>query len=101
MKNLLKANEDGRVCASRLATKNNVTRPLGLVLSFFCAAAFLASCATKPVKKAGPTFFPPPPDEPRIQFLTAFSTDTDLNWNVSKFAEFVTGKAAPQNPLVK
>lgn len=69
--------------------------------SVAAVAMLAASCATKPVKKASPTFFPPAPDEPRIQFLAAFSADTDLGWNVSKFAEFVTGKAAPENPLVK
>jgi len=59
------------------------------------------SCATKPPAKPGHTFFPPAPDEPRVQFLASFSSDVDLGWNVSKFAEFVTGKAAAQNPLIK
>ena len=62
---------------------------------------FVAGCATKtPVKTASFTFFPPAPDEPRVQFLTAFSSDADLG-RKNRFAEFVTGKAATQNPLVK
>ena len=63
--------------------------------------ALTVSCATKPAAKPGYTFFPLAPDEPRVQFLTAFSSDGDLGWNSSKLAEFVTGKGSAKNPLVK
>lgn len=71
------------------------------MLSLAGVLMLAASCATRQAVKQGPTFFPPAPDEPRIQFLAAFSADVDLGWNVSKFAEFVTGKPSPVNPLIK
>ena len=63
--------------------------------------ALVSGCATakKPEAKTY-TFFPPAPDEPRLQFLTAFSSDIDLGAQNS-FAEFVTGKPTAKNRLVK
>src|ERR1043165_6810836 len=63
--------------------------------------ALLNGCATAP--KTAPksyTFFPPAPDEPRVQYLTSFSSDTDLG-RTSGFAEFVTGARVSPNQLVK
>jgi len=63
--------------------------------------ALLSGCATAPKREPPkPTFFPPPPDEPRIQFLTAFSSDVGLGRRGS-FAEYVTGATAPPNKLIK
>jgi len=60
----------------------------------------LAGCAsTKPASKAAYTFFPPSPDEPRIQFLTAFSSDAEIG-RTRSFADFVTGEQ-PAGGLVK
>jgi DNA-binding beta-propeller fold protein YncE len=59
-----------------------------------CAAAVLAllsGCTTTPKAPAKYTFFPPSPDEPRVQFLTAFSSDADLG-RKSSFLEFLTGQ---------
>jgi len=42
------------------------------------ALLVVAGCATKPSQQNTYTFFPPSPDEPRIQFLTSFSSDIDL-----------------------
>ena len=50
----------------------------------FAALLFFAGCATKPQVKPGFTFFPPPPDEPRIQYLATISSDADLGGG-SKF----------------
>lgn len=63
--------------------------------------ALLSGCATNP-KTDGPkpTFFPPPPDEPRVQFLTAFSSDVELG-RPSSFADYITGKTTPANRLIK
>ena len=58
-------------------------------------AALLAlptGCATGKTKKII-TFFPPPPDDPRIQFLTAFSSEADLG-REHGFADFITGDQA-------
>ena len=50
----------------------------------------LAGCATHPAVKQVHIFFPPAPDEPRIQYLTGFGSESDLgerNW----FASFILG----------
>ena len=62
--------------------------------------ALLAGCATgpNPAPKTY-TFFPPAPDEPRIQLLTSFSSDADLGRH-SSFFDFVTGEQ-PAGGLVK
>ncbi len=66
-----------------------------------CAVlGLLSGCAT--AKKAPPSYtvFPPPPDEPHVQFLTSFSSDADLGRSPS-FADYITGKPIGPNPLVK
>jgi DNA-binding beta-propeller fold protein YncE len=55
--------------------------------------------ATKTASKSY-TFFPPAPDEPRLQFLTSFSSEVDLGRNTG-FLDFVTGRRTSPNPLVK
>ena len=63
--------------------------------------ALLSGCAT--ARKAAPkihTFFPPSPDEPRIQFLMSFSADVDLGRSTS-FTDFITGRPTGPKPLVK
>ncbi len=60
----------------------------------------LSGCTTAP-KAAKPfTFFPPSPDEPRIQFLTSFASDADLGRSRS-FADYITGEEKTADPLVK
>ena len=52
----------------------------------------LAGCASGPTgKRGGFIFYPPPPSAPRLQFLTAISSERDLGPASSGFAEFVTG----------
>jgi DNA-binding beta-propeller fold protein YncE len=62
----------------------------------FLLALLLNGCTTATPKKTNYTFFPPAPDEPRVQFLTSFSGDTDLGRS-SGFQEYITGvkSAAP------
>jgi DNA-binding beta-propeller fold protein YncE len=64
--------------------------------------ALLGGCATQTTteKPASYTFFPPPPDEPRVQFLMAFASDADLGRS-GGFAEFITGEEKKANPLIK
>ena len=59
----------------------------------------LSSCATAPKTKQTYTFFPPAPDEPHIQFLTAFAGDLDLGRS-SSFSEYISGIKSV-GPLVK
>ena len=60
-----------------------------------------AGCASQSKKgPAGYTFFPPPPDAPRIQFLTGFDAENDLG-SKGKFSEFVLGQDTVHRPLWK
>lgn len=64
------------------------------------ALALLCGCATAPKTPPKYTFFPTPPNEPRVQFLAAFSSDTELGRS-SAFTEFLTGRPAGTKPLAK
>ncbi|MBI5388269.1 MAG: hypothetical protein HZA90_26695 [Verrucomicrobia bacterium] len=65
-----------------------------------CAALlWAAGCATGP-KKTAAIFFPLPPDEPRIQYLTSFSSESDLSEGTS-FADFVLGSEKAHRPIWK
>jgi DNA-binding beta-propeller fold protein YncE len=62
---------------------------------------FGSGCATG--RKAAPrsyTFFPPSPNAPRVQFLTAFSSDTELGRHPT-FADYIMGRPPGPGPLVK
>ncbi|MBI2218934.1 MAG: hypothetical protein HYU51_16735 [Candidatus Rokubacteria bacterium] len=58
------------------------------------AAALLAGCAMAPrgaPRESGAVFYPPPPNPPRVQWLTMFTGERDLGPNQSGFARFVLG----------
>ena len=61
--------------------------------SLICAAAALvaAACATPARKPDAPVFFPPPPQLPRIQYLTSFKGLKDVETQ-SSFNRFVVGE---------
>ena len=62
-----------------------------------------AGCATTP-KDAGPkyVFFPPLPDAPRLQYLTAFGSEKDLRrGGGDTFMTFITGEEPPNTPIMK
>ncbi len=62
-------------------------------------AAFLlliAGCSSAPVIEQTETvFYPGLPDAPKIQFLTAISSEKDIGVEENRFREFVTGKSDP------
>jgi len=66
--------------------------------TIFLAILILAGCATAPEPEeekteAGPVFYPPLPNPPRIQFLTTFSGAADVEKvEKSELATFVLGK---------
>jgi DNA-binding beta-propeller fold protein YncE len=60
----------------------------------------LSGCATPNKAPKSYTFFPPAPDEPRIQFLTSFASDSDLG-RTRSFSDYIIGEQKPVNPLVK
>ncbi len=65
----------------------------------FVALCLAAGCATKPQPRREFTFFPPPPDEPRIQYLTSFGSEDDLGGGPSKFKSFVVGNERVVRPI--
>ena len=69
-------------------------------LVFALGLAVMAGCVTK--KPAPPNYviFPPPPDEPRIQYLMSFGSESDLAGR-SKFTEFLAGEEQVLRPITK
>jgi streptogramin lyase len=81
--------------------KPALTRPLYLL--FAALIALVTGCAT-PKKAEGPkyVFYPGEPDEPRVQFLTSFSSDKDLRSGAREsFMTYLTGKQQPVIPILK
>jgi DNA-binding beta-propeller fold protein YncE len=62
--------------------------------------ALLSGCSTAQKAPRTYTYFPPPPDEPHVQFLASFSADTELGRTTS-FLDFITGRPSGPAPLVK
>jgi DNA-binding beta-propeller fold protein YncE len=77
-----------------------IQRRVPALLAACLALGLAAGCATKTPSPKTYTFFPPSPDEPRIQFLAEFNSDADLGRGHS-FADFVTGVKTTTDPLVK
>jgi len=72
----------------------------GLLILLF----FVSGCATAPKvtqEKAGPIFYPPAPEAPRLQFLTSFSSSDDLEAAPSTFRKFIVGEEQNTRPIVK
>ena len=61
--------------------------------------SLLMGCATHRVAVPKPVFYPPPPEPPRLQFLTSYATANDVAPQ-SRFAAFIIGKA-PTRPIFK
>src|SRR5205823_2554762 len=69
---------------------------------WLCALALIAiaaGCATRPKTDKTEYFFPPPPDAPRLQFLTSFSSEKQFRGHEDKnLMTFLTGaKPAEKN----
>jgi NHL repeat len=64
----------------------------GLLLS-----AFLTGCAQNVACSTKPTFFPPPPDEPRLQWLMGITSSEDIGAreSQSKFSLVLSGREKP------
>src|SRR5262245_18066119 len=74
------------------------TRKLSLIAA--ALALCVAGCATKKPVKSNYVFFPPAPDQPRIQYLTSFGAESDLR-TTSKFTQFVAGEEKVVRPIWK
>jgi len=72
------------------------TTPTSLLLSrgFAVLALLIVGCASKPKEAAAPpaAFWPPYPDEPKIQFLTSFESSKDVEPEKSSLDKLVYGK---------
>jgi DNA-binding beta-propeller fold protein YncE len=71
-----------------------------IALSVVALVALITGCATRPTQKTEHIFFPPAPDEPRIQFLTSFGSESDLEEG-GKFTEFIVGTEKVTRPIWK
>ena len=79
-------------------------RPAGLCLLIAAAGTLmLGGCATQ-TKKVKPVyeFYPSPPDEPHLQFLTAFNSERELGSNPERnFLSYVTGQQPREKSMSK
>lgn len=71
-----------------------------LISSVCLVLALLSGCKTAPKTPKTYTFFPPAPDEPRLQYLTSFSSEAFFGHKWS-FSDFIVGERKPIDPLVK
>src|ERR1041384_1256992 len=73
-----------------------------LVCATFLVLAFGAATASAK-KNTAPkyVFYPPAPRPPRLQFLTAFSSERDLRGKDNSLLSYVTGQKPPENPIAK
>jgi DNA-binding beta-propeller fold protein YncE len=65
-----------------------VVQPLLLVTLL---VALLSGCAGKTAGPGGAVFFPPPPDEPHIQYLMGINDSTDIEGKATTFSLMLTG----------
>ena len=69
-----------------------------ILITFFSLLA--ASCAQAPKQDYGTVFYPPPPETPRIQFLTSISSEDDLG-KTSGFREYLLGEQKSEKQLTR
>jgi len=62
--------------------------------------ALAPGCATKKPAKSNYVMFPAPPDEPRIQYLWSFGSETELGGR-GRFNEFIVGEESLYRPITK
>ena len=67
------------------------TRRVPVPLILIAAAVALFAGCEKPEPKPAPVFYPPPPDVPRLQFLTSFNDPKVWVKKKSTFAEVIVG----------
>lgn len=63
-------------------------------------AILFAACGSTAPQDKGPIFFPPPPDQPRFQYLAAFTGEEDLATQ-SGFEDFLLGEKSESPTLRK
>src|SRR3989338_2562629 len=72
-----------------------------LILAVLCGCATTGPKAASTAEKPEPIFYPPPPDESRLQFLISFSSSDDFEASPSAFRKFIVGDEKKTKPIVK
>src|SRR6185369_17566918 len=72
-------------------------RQLALALLLACV---FSGCAGK-TATVGPVFFPPPPDEPHVQYLMGITTSADLGEKQNEMSRLLTGGSTTVTRLTK
>ncbi len=70
-----------------------------LILSFFSAVLFIG-CAAQ-VKEQETLFYPPLPQQPRLQFLTSITNEADIGGSTGAFKEFLLGTQKSQKAIAR
>jgi DNA-binding beta-propeller fold protein YncE len=74
----------------------------GWWLSAVAVIILAVGCATRPKVAKTEFFFPPPPDAPRLQFLTSFNSEKEFHGGEEKtFMSYLTGAKPAQKILSK
>lgn len=72
------------------------------VLFMMVVVALLAGCAQTAEKKTEATFFPPLPQQPRLQYLTSISTEEDIGGKkASGVKEWLIGKQQSRKQIAR
>jgi len=74
-------------------------RPPMLAIAFCIVLAGLARADEG--QESGPIFYPPPPNEPRLQFLAKYSSALDVSAKKSGFRDFLFGGEENEGHLVQ
>lgn len=80
-----------------------MNRQFWLLIILVCTCVSLNSCLKQIKNQTGPkeyTFYPAPPDSPRIQFLLSINNSFDLEKKQSSLNKFVFGESKPKS-LIK
>src|SRR5436309_161668 len=83
---------------------SRMLRTIGILLATALVVAIPTGCASTKKKDTGPkyVFFPPAPDEPRLQFLTSYNSDRDMRGGGrDTFMTYLTGKQPNFTPILK
>jgi len=64
-------------------------------------SALLAGCVAKPERKVESIFYPPLPQQPRLQFLHTIKTEEDIGGKKGGFTEFLVGKEPAKKQIAR
>src|SRR5260221_9461273 len=85
--------------SSLVRSENTPAR--AIVLCALAMVLIAGGCASQQQPKKAAAFWPPYPDEPRVQYLVSFTQSTDVAPKKSSLDELVYGKEVEQVLAVK